>query len=403
MNVEPLYNNLNRRVGTTQTQLMRYSYASIDWDDRLIAIKGPRGCGKTTLILQHIKKDFKNRDNLLYISLDDLWFANNNVVELIDMLYAQGLTHIFIDEVHYYSHWKQLIKNLYDNYPNLHIVYTGSSMLEIEKSRVDLSRRQIMYEMQGLSFREYLLFENLLEMPTVTLDNLLENHQQIAEQVVARLGGINEKVLPLFGKYLEMGYYPFYKDVKRGYHSRLKEVANLIIEQDYPKIEDVSQSTIQKMRKMLMVLANRVPQTPNMVELCRELETDRNQGLKMLNALEKGGLLGLLSKETKTLKHLARPDKIYLNNTNLMYALVTNPDIGTIRETFFFNQLSQSHSLLYPAEGDFKVDGKYTFEVGGKGKSFTQIKDLPASYLAVDGIEIGHHNRIPLWMFGLLY
>ena len=403
MNAEPLYNSFNRRLASTQLHLFRYSFTQIDWNDRLIAIKGPRGCGKTTLILQHIKKDFKNRDNLIYISLDDLWFASNDIIAFIDNLCEQGLTHLFIDEVHYYSNWKQLLKNIYDNYPDLHVVYTGSSMLELEKSRVDLSRRQIMYDMQGLSFREYLRFENKLDWPAVTLEELLGKHQLIAEQIVAQLHESGEKVLPLFAKYLQTGYYPFYKEVKSGYFYRLQEIVNIIIEQDYPKIADVSQATIKKMKKMLMVLASRVPQTPNMSELYRELETDRNQGLKMLNAIEKGGLLNLLPSETKSLKNMSRPKKIYLNNTNLMFALVPNPDVGTIRETFFFNQLGQSHALTCPNAGDFMVDGRYLFEVGGKGKTFPQIKDLPDSYLAVDNMEVGHHNRIPLWLFGFTY
>ena len=403
MNAEPLYNSFNRRLASTQLHLFRYSFTQIDWNDRLIAIKGPRGCGKTTLILQHIKKDFKNRDNLIYISLDDLWFASNDIIAFIDNLCEQGLTHLFIDEVHYYSNWKQLLKNIYDNYPDLHVVYTGSSMLELEKSRVDLSRRQIMYDMQGLSFREYLRFENKLDWPAVTLEELLGKHQLIAEQIVAQLHESGEKVLPLFAKYLQTGYYPFYKEVKSGYFYRLQEIVNIIIEQDYPKIADVSQATIKKMKKMLMVLASRVPQTPNMSELYRELETDRNQGLKMLNAIEKGGLLNLLPSETKSLKNMSRPEKIYLNNTNLMFALVPNPDVGTIRETFFFNQLGQLHALTCPNAGDFMVDGRYLFEVGGKGKTFSQIKDLPDSYLAVDNMEVGHHNRIPLWLFGFTY
>lgn len=403
MNAEPLYNSFNRRLASTQLHLFRYSFTQIDWSDRLIAIKGPRGCGKTTLILQHIKKDFKNRDNLIYISLDDLWFASNDIIAFIDNLCEQGLTHLFIDEVHYYSNWKQLLKNIYDNYPDLHVVYTGSSMLELEKSRVDLSRRQIMYDMQGLSFREYLRFENKLDWPAVTLEELLGNHQLIAEQIVAQLHESGEKVLPLFAKYLQTGYYPFYKEVKSEYFYRLQEIVNIIIEQDYPKIADVSQATIKKMKKMLMVLASRVPQTPNMSELYRELETDRNQGLKMLNAIEKGGLLNLLPSETKSLKNMSRPEKIYLNNTNLMFALMPNPDVGTIRETFFFNQLGQSHALTCPNAGDFMVDGRYLFEVGGKGKTFSQIKDLPDSYLAVDNMEVGHHNRIPLWLFGFTY
>ena len=211
------------------------------------------------------------------------------------------------------------------------------------------------------------------------------------------------RVLEHFKHYLEVGYYPFYKSVHHGYYQRLESVVNQIIEVDYPNIDDVTQSTIRKTKKLLMLLAERVPQVPNMKELYRELETDRNQGLKMLNALERGGLLQLLGDNTKSADNLSRPEKIYLNNPTLMYALTPRVDVGTLRETFFMNQLSQGHEVRYPAAGDFLVDRKYLFEVGGKGKTFDQIKDVSDSYLAVDNVETGHKNRIPLWMFGLLY
>ena len=206
-----------------------------------------------------------------------------------------------------------------------------------------------------------------------------------------------------FKKYLEVGYYPFYKAVHQGYYQRLQNVANQVIEVDYPNVEDITMSTIRKTKKLLMILAERVPQLPKMNELYKELETDRNQGLKMLYALQRGGLLFLLSDDAKSPDNLSRPDKIYVNNPTMMFALTPKVDTGTLRETFFCNQLSQSHEVRYPKAGDFLVDRKYLFEVGGKGKNFDQIKDIPDSYLAVDNTEVGHRNRIPLWMFGLLY
>ncbi len=397
-NFDVLYDNMLRRLSATQTSIRRYIYDEIDWDDRLIMLKGPRGCGKTTLLLQHIKETFPDKNKVLYVSLDDLWFANHDIIDLVSYLYTHEVNHIFIDEVHYHPSWQQLIKNIYDNYPTMHIVYTGSSMLQMESSKADLSRRQIIYNMQGLSFREFLRFDSNLNLPTVGWEELLANHASIAENICADI-----KILPLFEKYLKQGYYPFYKEVKRGYYDRIREMASLIVEQDYPKLEDVSQMTIMKIKKMLMVLASRVPQTPKMTELYKELETDRNQGLKMLHVLSRGGLLSLLSSEVNSLKNLARPDKIYLDNPNMMYALVQNVDTGTLRETFFLNQVRQAHTVLYPKKGDFEVDGHYLFEVGGKGKTFDQIKDINNSFLAVDNTEIGRSNRIPLWMFGLLY
>ncbi len=396
--IEVLYDHMQRRLAATQTNLYRYIYHEIDWDDRLIMLKGPRGCGKTTLLLQHIKKDFPDRSKVLYISLDDLWFSGNDIAELVAHLYDHGVKYLFIDEVHYFPSWQQLIKNIYDNFPAMHVVYTGSSMLQIESSKADLSRRQVVYDMQGLSFREFIEFDAGLRFPAMEWNELLSTHAAAAEKICAEV-----KILPLFEKYLKQGYYPFYKEVKRGYYDRLKSIASLIVEQDYPKVEEISQATIMKVKRMLMVLASRVPQTPKMTELYKELETDRNQGLKMLNVLSQSGLLSLLSSKVNSFKQMSRPDKIYLDNPNLMYALVEQVNIGTLRETFFLNQVSHAHSVRYPRCGDFEVDDKYLFEIGGKSKSFDQIKDIENSFLAVDDTEIGRSNRIPLWMFGFLY
>lgn len=389
----------NRRLQGTPEGFKRYLIDKIDWRDNLIAIKGAKGTGKTTMLLQHIKESFTDKDKALYLSLDNLWFETHSINDLIEYHYMHGGTHLFLDEVHYFPNWKTLIKNINDDYPGLHVVYTGSSMLKIDSGVADLSRRQLPYTLHGMSFREYLLYEGLAEIEPITLDFLLSNHRQIAEDILSN----GMKILPLFGDYLRHGYYPFYKSVYSGFEIRLQQVVNHVLENDYPIIEGVEQSTIRKTKKMFMILAEQVPQTPNMSNLYNELETDRNQGLKMLYALEKAGLLALLSDKPKQIDKLSRPEKIFMDNSNLMYAYSTNPNIGTVRETFFLSQLAVDHSVTYPAKGDFLVDGKYLFEVGGRKKSFEQIKDVADSYLAVDDTEIGHHNRIPLWMFGLLY
>ena len=389
----------NRRLQGTPEGFKRYLIDKIDWRDNLIAIKGAKGMGKTTMLLQHIKESFTDKDKALYLSLDNLWFETHSINDLIEYHYTHGGTHLFLDEVHYFPNWKKLIKNINDDYPGLHVVYTGSSMLKIDSGVADLSRRQLPYTLHGMSFREYLLYEGLAEIEPITLDFLLSNHRQIAEDILSN----GMKILPLFGDYLRHGYYPFYKSVYSGFEIRLQQVVNHVLENDYPIIEGVEQSTIRKTKKMFMILAEQVPQTPNMSNLYNELETDRNQGLKMLYALEKAGLMALLSDKPKQIDKLSRPEKIFMDNSNLMYAYATNPNIGTVRETFFLSQLAVDHSVIYPAKGDFLVDGKYLFEVGGRKKSFEQIKDVADSYLAVDDTEIGHHNRIPLWMFGLLY
>lgn len=389
----------NRRLQGTPEGFKRYLIDKIDWRDNLIAIKGAKGTGKTTMLLQHIKESFTDKDKALYLSLDNLWFETHSINDLVEYHYTHGGTHLFLDEVHYYSKWKTLIKNINDDYPGLHVVYTGSSMLKIDSGVADLSRRQLPYTLHGMSFREYLLYEGLAEMEPISLDLLLRDHRRIAEDILSS----GMKILPAFGEYLRYGYYPFYKSVYSGFEIRLQQVVNHVLENDYPIIEGVEQSTIRKTKKMFMILAEQVPQTPNMSNLYNELETDRNQGLKMLYALEKAGLLALLSDKLKHIDKLSRPEKIFMDNSNLMYAYAMAPNIGTVRETFFLSQLAVDHSVTYPAKGDFLVDGKYLFEVGGRKKSFEQIKDVADSYLAVDDTEIGHHNRIPLWMFGLLY
>lgn len=389
----------NRRLQGTPEGFKRYLIDKIDWRDNLIAIKGAKGTGKTTMLLQHIKESFTDKDKALYLSLDNLWFETHSINDLVEYHYTHGGTHLFLDEVHYYPKWKTLIKNINDDYPGLHVVYTGSSMLKIDSGVADLSRRQLPYTLHGMSFREYLLYEGLAEMEPISLDLLLRDHRRIAEDILSN----GMKILPAFGEYLRYGYYPFYKSVYSGFEIRLQQVVNHVLENDYPIIEGVEQSTIRKTKKMFMILAEQVPQTPNMSNLYNELETDRNQGLKMLYALEKAGLLALLSDKPKHIDKLSRPEKIFMDNSNLMYAYAMAPNIGTVRETFFLSQLAVDHSVTYPAKGDFLVDGKYLFEVGGRKKSFEQIKDMADSYLAVDDTEIGHHNRIPLWMFGLLY
>lgn len=389
----------NRRLQGTPEGFKRYLIDKIDWRDNLIAIKGAKGTGKTTMLLQHIKESFTDKDKALYLSLDNLWFETHSINDLVEYHYTHGGTHLFLDEVHYYSKWKTLIKNINDDYPGLHVVYTGSSMLKIDSGVADLSRRQLPYTLHGMSFREYLLYEGLAEMEPISLDLLLRDHRRIAEDILSN----GMKILPAFGEYLRYGYYPFYKSVYSGFEIRLQQVVNHVLENDYPIIEGVEQSTIRKTKRMFMILAEQVPQTPNMSNLYNELETDRNQGLKMLYALEKAGLLALLSDKPKHIDKLSRPEKIFMDNSNLMYAYAMAPNIGTVRETFFLSQLAVDHSVTYPAKGDFLVDGKYLFEVGGRKKSFEQIKDAADSYLAVDDTEIGHHNRIPLWMFGLLY
>lgn len=396
--IESIFTNYMRKVEATSTTFHRYLYKQIQWDAWVIGIKGARGVGKTTLLLQHIKEAFSDKTKALYVSLDNIWFANHSLTDLVEYFYTHGGTHLFIDEVHKYPMWDRVIKNLADDYSNLHIVYTGSSMLQIDNNQGDMSRRQIVYTLREMSFREYLEFEGIYKRDAISLEQLLANHVTIATQITSSI-----KVLPLFEQYLKYGCYPFYKRDSIEFESRLQEVINQILYTDLPAVEDVSFATIQKTRRLLMILAERVPQTPKMTELYNALESSREQGLKMLYALERASLINLITTEPKNVKSLVKPNKILLGNPNLMYALSPIAEIGTIREAFFVNQLSAIAEVLYPNKGDFYVNRKYLFEVGGRKKSFEQIKDEPNSFLAVDATEIGNFSRIPLWMFGLLY
>lgn len=386
------------KIKKVNTRFVRYLYNTINWDVRLIGIKGARGVGKTTLLLQRIKMAYKKTDTVFYVSLDNMWFQSNTLPELVDWLYMHGVRGLFLDEVHKYPNWSLVIKNLYDTYDDLSIVYTGSSMLEIDNSRVDLSRRQTLYTMQGMSFREYLAMYKIREVEPVTVTQLLEEHQELAMDICRDI-----PVAKHFAAYLKSGYYPYAMEAGGDYLSRLSETTRLVIETDMPAVETVSYATVQKAKQLLMVVAEHVPLVPNVAKLSAQLETTRDSCLKMLYTLDRAGLLLLLTRNVKDYKHLVAPEKIFLGNTNLMYALGSVVNEGTLRETFFLNQLTQNHNVNAPSQGDFLIDGKCLFEVGGKNKTFEQVKDVADSYLAVDGIEIGSGRRIPLWMFGLLY
>lgn len=396
--IRPLLNTYHRKLAATDLRFKRYLYDRINWNVRLVGIKGARGVGKTTLLMQHIKETFDNIDEVLYVSLDNMWFENHDLEELVDFLYAHGVTHIYFDEVHKHRRWTTLLKNFYDNYPDLNIVYTGSAMLAIENSVADLSRRQSLYTLNGLSFREYLDYEGVATIPLVGLEDLLSKHTRYALNVVSEI-----KVLKHFDRYLRTGYYPYYKEAGEDYLMRVGEVARLAIDSDIPAVEDITYATAQKIKKLLMVIAENVPLEPNINKLSAQLESTRDQTLKMLYLLDRAGLLWLLTDKIKDYKHLTGPKKIYLNNANLMYALSGKVSEGTMRETFFANQVGTVATLTMPKQGDFMADGKYRFEVGGSRKTFDQIADLPDSYLAIDDIEVGNGCRIPLWMFGCLY
>jgi len=395
--ITPLITSYHRRLANVSLKFKRYLHSDINWNASIIGIKGAKGTGKTTMLLQRIKEKYANPDDTIYFSLDDLWFKTHDFLELIDYLFTHGITELYIDEVHKYEDWGRTLKNICDNYKGIRIVYTGSSMLKIDQYKSDLARRQTLYTLNAMSFREFLEYNEVLTLPVLSLDEILANHVKISMDICSKV-----KILKHFGEYLNHGCYPYFKEEENDFLLRLRSTTSEVIETDLPAVSDVSYSTVEKTKKLFMIVAENVPFQPNISNLATSLDATRDTCLKMLYLLDSANLLRLLTVELKSYKKLQKPEKIYLSDTNLMYAFSNNADAGTIRETFFANQLEATHQIQYTGTGDFLVDGKYTFEVGGAGKDFSQIADIPDSFLAVD-VETGTGNRIPLWLLGLMY
>jgi predicted AAA+ superfamily ATPase len=326
--------------------------------------------------------------------------------EVADTFYKYGGEVLFVDEVHKYppkyknSDWSREMKAVYDSFPSLQVFYTGSSVLELHQGQGDLSRRKVNYTLQGLSFREYILFYHQVVFPIIDLDDILRSHSNICKEVTDKI-----KVLPAFEKYLKTGYYPFFVESPDNYFSRLSEIIGVVVDVDIPTVSDVSYESLHKIKQLLGAIATTVPYTPNLSKLTSELFiADQRTLIKYLNLLEKADLIKTIGARAIGNKILNKPSKIYLNNTNLMYAIdVENGQSGTMRETFFYNQVGFVKRVSYPPKGDFLVDDKYLFEVGGKNKNNKQIKDFDEAFIAADNIEIGFGNKIPLWLFGFLY
>ena len=396
--LQPLFNNYHRKIARIDLRFKRYLYDQINWSARIISIKGARGVGKTTMLLQHILENYEDIDKTLYASLDDLWFSTHSLIDLVDWADQHGVQRLYLDEVHKYARWKGTLKNIYDSYPDMSIVYTSSSLLIMDNATVDLSRRQTAYTLYGMSFREFLAFENILHYPAIALEDLLQNHVRHAMQIVR-----NVKMASYFEAYLEHGYYPFYREVGEDFASRLREIVSVVIDSDLPAVENMTFETLQKVKKLVMIISERVPFEPKMSELWTQLVTNNELGLRMLYALDKAQIFALLTSKVKNYKFLYKPDKIFLGNPNLMHVLCPLVNKGNERETLFCCQLQVNNDVKHPLKGDFLVNDKYLFEVGGRKKSFEQIADVPNSFLAVDDTEVGHGNRIPLWLFGFTY
>ena len=382
----------------TDLKFQRSLGSAIQWNHRMIGIMGARGVGKTTLVLQYLKKQYEGRENkALYVSLDHLWFASHTVLELADDFSKSGGELLVLDEVHKYGNWSQELKNVYDFYPDLKVVFTGSSLLEILNSRADLSRRALVYQLAGLSFREFLQLETGKEFSQLTLEAILENHTQEALSILTEI-----KPLAYFPSYLRFGYYPFFREFGDLVDQQVRAVVNLILEVELPQLRKFDIAYVSKMKQLLGIIADSVPFIPNVSKLSEKIGINRTTLLTYFHYLAESKLTSNLFSDTKGISLLQKPEKLYLENTNLAYALGRNVNEGNLRETFFLNQLSQAHQVTLPKNGDFWVDQRWLFEVGGKNKSLSG--PIGSGYfVASDGIEVGHQNKIPLWLFGFLY
>jgi uncharacterized protein len=392
MNVmETLYQKFETLLQHTPTEFKRYLYDAVAWDSRMIGIIGPRGVGKTTLVLQYIKEHLDTK-KAIYVSADDLYFSENRLFDLADTFYKNAGEFLFIDEIHKYLEWSRELKNMYDSFPNLKIVFTGSSVLDILKGSADLSRRAIIYTLQGLSFREYLKLYHGYDVGVQSLKQIIKNEFKLANI---------EHPLPLFNDYLKRGYYPF--GLENEFDIRLGQIMVQTLEIDIPQYANLNVGTARKLKRLLTIIAESVPFKPNFTKISEIIGVSRNSLDDYFSHMEKAGLIAQLRNKTSGIRGLGKVDKVYLDNTNTVYNLVGDKaNIGNIRETFFFNQMRLKNEVISSDKADFVIDD-YIFEIGGKNKKKTQIENDGKSFLVKDDIEYGYLNVLPLWSFGLNY
>lgn len=375
----------------TTSAFHRYMFSKVSWDSRMFGIVGPRGIGKSTMILQYIKEN-RTEKRMFYVTADHLYFTSHTLVDLVDEFAKEGGEQIFIDEIHKYANWSRELKQIYDSHPDIKVGFTGSSVLDIYKGYADLSRRAPIFMMQGLSFREYLILFHQLEVPAYSMEEILQNKVVIPHVT---------HPLPLFHDYLQRGYYPFAQE--RDYEILLRQVVNQTMEVDIPLYAGMNASTGRKLKKLLSVIAQSVPFKPVMDSIATIVGVSRNVLPGYFLYMEQAGMIGQLRDDTGGIRGIGKVDKVYLDNTSLAYILGgTATDIGNIRETFFYNQMRVTTDVISSRISDFQIDGR-TFEVGGKNKGKRQISDASDGYVVKDDIEFGSGNTIPLWAFGLTY
>jgi predicted AAA+ superfamily ATPase len=385
------------KIGNVTTDFNRYLYERINYESKLISIKGSRGSGKTTLLLQ-IGARLKHKKTL-YVALDDLFFSGITLYDLASQFYKMGGQLLLLDEVHKYPDWSREIKLIYDDFSDLQTIFTSSSILDIYRGESDLSRRVVAYQLHEMSFREYLLLNHKIKIEAIDYNLLLTKHQEIGISILQ-----NFKPFQYFDGYLRHGAYPYFDGDEAIYYQKLKQTINLILEVDLPAVQNIDYVSITKIKRLLHVLSANVPFTPNISSLSEKIGLHRNNLVQALHWLAKAYLIHIYFKSGKSIGILNKPDKIWMHNPNLSYSLSQdNTDIGNKRESFFLSQVSVDHEVSIPESGDFLLDGKHYFEVGGRNKSRKQIEGVGNAYVVKDEIELGSDNVIPLWMFGLLY
>lgn len=399
--MESLFKKHDRLVAVTSTEIIRQWANSINWDARLMAIRGPKGVGKTTMMLQYIKLNYKLLDRqVLYVSCEDKYFSNHSLLSLAEQFYLNGGRHLFLDEVHKYDDWSTEIKEIYDFYPTMRVVLSGSSLLSMTEGDADLARRCINHDIQGLSFREFLHFYKGIKMPVYPLEQVLENPAPLIEEM-----NKHGRPIALLKEYLKYGYYPYYLNNETDYHIAIQQVVNKIIDIELPRICGVDLNNTRKIKSLLTILCASVPFQVDITKLATQSGLKRDTIINYLSYLDKAKLIRLLYSDLKNIKRMQKPDKIYIDNTNLLNAWATAPiQIGTIRETFVANQLSVNHVVEFrKTNGDFLVDSKYTFEVGGDDKDFQQIANVTESFILADDMETAIGKKLPIWIVGFDY
>lgn len=397
--MDELLEKSQRLLASVASTHQRSTLRPINWQWQLNGIIGARGTGKTTLLLQQLGKLQRAGSKVLYATADDLYFADNRLYTLAVDFYKQGGHYLFLDEIHKYPSWSRELKNLYDTVPELRITFSGSSITEITRQDVNLSRRALLYELPGLSFREYLLLAEGLPLAPVSLPDLLRNHVALASDLAQSFRPIEQ-----FEAYLRYGYYPYFMEKERDYQLTLEQTLQLVIEIDMKYQQGFDPNKSRKLLQLLKVIAASAPFKPNISKLSERIGINRNTLVQYLHYLEKARLIRLLHVPDKDISVLQKPDKIFLDNTNLQYVLhPTQADVGSMRETFLASQVSPKYELHLHRSADFMIDHQYVIEVGGKSKPSRQIAGLPNAYLAIDNLEVGNNHRIPLWLFGMLY